>query len=735
RRVLRSELLAMGEGAADVLDAFGGHRLLSFDRDPVTRGPTVEIAHEALIGEWDRLRRWIDESRDDLRMQRRLAAGAADWLAAGRGVDFLLGGTRLDQVAEWSATTDLSLDGVERNFLEESLAQRDRERAAEEARSRHEERLRLRTRSRTRLLAASGAVLAALAALAAFAFVQRNQADRLAGELDALGEIARLTSVSSLLAESDPELSALLALQSIDASARAGIPATAETEEALHWALQAARVAYPVAEAPIEVRSGPHGLTGIYRLPLDELVEMAKSQLVNRALTAEECQRYDITPCPENGSTWPALAAEPSRSDVSNDGQPLSGTQVSLVGEYPPEGLVDELAMFEEATGIEVSYERPPGPLEAQIQYTGATPIDLGIAPWLFIDDEASSGQLIDLSNYVDRNEAQTAFGSYLVEAASLGSGLYGMPIGSGVKGLVYYPLAPFTEAGYTAPRSWDELIALSRQMVADGRTPWCIGLGSDGADGWPATDWVEALVLRTGGVDFYERWASGDVGFQHPTVRQAVAMFGEVVFGDGFVRDGPGAVNSTDFFDAVDQLGSDPPGCWLNLMGSWMPELVKSESGQDLGFFVLPPIEPGGTAPLIGESIMVRSFRDRPEVRELVRSLLDPGWGTAWSAYGSWAAPHMTAHLGFDDENCRSPNASDQVNSVRVEMCRVNHDAMRAGQWRFDASDAMPPSVGLIRENNRPGAFPQGMLDYIDRGPESLDEVLAEIDAAWPSG
>jgi hypothetical protein len=59
----------------------------------------------------------------------------------------------------------------------------------------------------------------------------------------------------------------------------------------------------------------------------------------------------------------------------------------------------------------------------------------------------------------------------------------------------------------------------------------------------------------------------------------------------------------------------------------------------------------------------------------------------------------------------------------------------MRAGQWRFDASDAMPPSVGLIRENNRPGAFPQGMLDYIDRGPESLDEVLAEIDAAWPSG
>ena len=313
RRVLRSELLAVGDGAGAVLDIYGRHRLLSFDRDPVTRGPTVEIAHEALIVEWDRLRRWIEMSRDDLRMQRRLAARAAEWLAAGRDAEYLLGGTRLDQIAEWSATTDLSLDGVERSFLEESLAQRDRERAAEETRSRQEERLRLRTRSRTRLLVASGAVLAALAALAGFAFVQRNQAHRLAGELEALGEIGRLTSVSSLLAESDPELSALLALQSIDASARAGIPATAETEEALHWALQAARVAYPVAEAPIEVRSGPHGLTGIYRLPLDELVALAKSQLVNRPLTAEECQRYGITLCPENSPAWPALAAEPSQ--------------------------------------------------------------------------------------------------------------------------------------------------------------------------------------------------------------------------------------------------------------------------------------------------------------------------------------------------------------------------------------------------------------------------------------
>lgn len=76
RRVLRSELEDLDVDRRllrSVLDTFGRHRLLSFDRDPVTRSPTVEISHEALLTEWTRLRDWIDGARDDVRAQRRLA--------------------------------------------------------------------------------------------------------------------------------------------------------------------------------------------------------------------------------------------------------------------------------------------------------------------------------------------------------------------------------------------------------------------------------------------------------------------------------------------------------------------------------------------------------------------------------------------------------------------------------------------------------------------------------------
>ena len=126
RRVLRLELAAVGGPHVDhVLDAFGRHRLLTFDRDPVTRGPTVEIAHEALLSAWVRLHGWIEEGRDDVREQRRIAAAATEWSGAGRDDGYLLRGAQLDQLAAWAAETDITLHPGERAYLDASIARRD----------------------------------------------------------------------------------------------------------------------------------------------------------------------------------------------------------------------------------------------------------------------------------------------------------------------------------------------------------------------------------------------------------------------------------------------------------------------------------------------------------------------------------------------------------------------------------------------------------------------------------
>ena len=179
RRVPRSELdaLEVDPDAIDsVLDVFGRHRFLTFDRDPATREPTVEIAHEALLTAWGRLRSWIEDARDDLRQERRLARAATEWRGSDHDPSFLLRGAQLEQVAEWVNGTDLAIGQTERAYLKASVDQRDQDRAAEDERRGREARTERRSRRRLRALVAVFAVAALIAAI--LTVVARKQTDR-----------------------------------------------------------------------------------------------------------------------------------------------------------------------------------------------------------------------------------------------------------------------------------------------------------------------------------------------------------------------------------------------------------------------------------------------------------------------------------------------------------------------------------------------------------------------------
>ena len=169
RRVDRRELDAIEvdqEALAQTLDAFGASRLLSFDRDPRSGTPTVEVAHEALIREWQRLRRWIDSAREDLRMQRRLASGAREWNDAGRDASYLLRGGQLTQFDALADDSRLALTDLEREFVTAS-----REGSRQELLRQQRENRRLRI-----LLAGAAALLVVSVAAGIVALLQRSSA-------------------------------------------------------------------------------------------------------------------------------------------------------------------------------------------------------------------------------------------------------------------------------------------------------------------------------------------------------------------------------------------------------------------------------------------------------------------------------------------------------------------------------------------------------------------------------
>ena len=180
RRILQTELLTLGDRdvVEDVIDRFGRYRLLTFDRDDATRSPTVEVAHEALIRRWERLREWLTESRNDVRLERELLNAALEWEAARKDKSYLMQGNRLLTFEEWAESTNLRLNELELEFLSASLAARDEQEAIERARQERERELERQKARNMRIAAAIFGVAAVLAViLSLFAFDQRNQAE------------------------------------------------------------------------------------------------------------------------------------------------------------------------------------------------------------------------------------------------------------------------------------------------------------------------------------------------------------------------------------------------------------------------------------------------------------------------------------------------------------------------------------------------------------------------------
>jgi WD40 repeat protein/serine/threonine protein kinase len=216
QRVPRSELISLIQDddlMDELIDAYAAFRLLTLDHDPNSRRPTVEIAHEALLGEWGRLRGWLDESRDDLRMRRQLARVSEEWRQADQDPSFALRGTRLEQFESWSRTTQLALTKGEHDYLKVSTELRDERQAVESARQVREAKLEKRTRRVLQALVAVFALATLISlGLLLFAINQRQSALHNAAEAQ---NIALVAGSQAALSNHDTNTALALAWQAV----------------------------------------------------------------------------------------------------------------------------------------------------------------------------------------------------------------------------------------------------------------------------------------------------------------------------------------------------------------------------------------------------------------------------------------------------------------------------------------------------------------------------------------
>ena len=376
-------------------------------------------------------------------------------------------------------------------------------------------------------------------------------------------------------------------------------------------------------------------------------------------------------------------------------------------------------ADFEEATGIDIVHA---GTKEHETQIT--VQVESGNAPDIAMFSQPSllqtfvdGGYVPDVRDFISEEDLQSRYAQGWLDSATLSSP-DGDDVMAGVwwkaanKDLVWYPKVTFDAAGYEVPTTWDELLALTQTIADDGDAAWCLGIESGVATGWVATDWIEALMLRTTSPENYDAWVAGDLPFSSPEVKHAAELMSEIWLNPDYVLGGTDQIISEFIGDSPTHMFEDPPTCWLHRQASWIQGFFGEglEAGVDWDFFYLPGVDPMYGEPVLMAGDIMTLFNERDEVKAVLEYLSTADSVEVVVKNGRGMSPHQGSSLDWYTNDI-DRRIADLLTGAEIV--------------RFDGGDMMPAQVGA-------GSFWSAMVDYVS-GVLTLDEALQAIDDSWP--
>lgn len=402
-----------------------------------------------------------------------------------------------------------------------------------------------------------------------------------------------------------------------------------------------------------------------------------------------------------------------------------TGTTVEVLGQWiEAEGKAfdDSLKAFRDATGINVVYSGI-----SNYETVLNVRVDGGLAPDVAqlaqpgnMRAFQADGKLVSLDDVLDIDQIKADYNPSFVDLGTVGGKLYGLFYKQDLKSIVWYPVKAFEAKSYEVPETWDDLVALSDKIVADGGNPWCTTIEHADASGWVATDWLEDILLRTAGAETYDKWVNHEIPFNDPAVLAAAEKMHQMWFTKDYVYGGSTRINATWVGDSqTPMFDAAGPKCWLHKQAAWIPDFWPKDAagnalfkpGVDSSFFYFPPIDEAHGSPVLGGGDMFVMFNDRPEVRAFVQWLSTTDAVKDRVATGAFLAAN---------------NAVPAAWYTSYPMSGLAEIARNATALRFDGSDSMPKEVGA-------GSFWSGMVKWVSQNGEGTEAIFAEIEASWP--
>jgi alpha-glucoside transport system substrate-binding protein len=308
----------------------------------------------------------------------------------------------------------------------------------------------------------------------------------------------------------------------------------------------------------------------------------------------------------------------------------------------------------------------------------------------------------------------QAEFVTGLLDLVTINGKVLGLPVKADLKSLVWYSPKTFKAKGYTVPTTFDELTALQDKMKKDGLPPWCIGIESGDATGWPLTDWFEDLMLRLHGPDVYDQWVSHKIPFNDPKVTQVGQLIEKIWFTQGNVLNGRASIASTGFAQAG--LPVMDGKCGLHRQANFYGAQFKTANpavtygaGNDIDVFYLPTMsDKFGKVTLVG-GIFAVAFNNKASTLKAMDYMASPEYSTARI---------KTKKSGFLSPNTKAVY-DDPLDKLLADILA------KADPTRFDGSDQMPGVIGS-------GAFWKEGTNWV-LGSQDLKTFLDNVEKAWP--
>jgi alpha-glucoside transport system substrate-binding protein len=388
-------------------------------------------------------------------------------------------------------------------------------------------------------------------------------------------------------------------------------------------------------------------------------------------------------------------------------------TVFSLWGGSEQEAFQKVLDKFTADTGIETKYESARDFLPViRTRLAAGNPPDVAIIPRPGVVAElARDDALIPLEDMgLDPDTINENYSDLWTGLATVDDTLYGVVAKANSKSTIWYKPNSFQQAGFEIPATWEDLLTITAQYEANGKTPWAVGAqGRDNS--WTLTDWFENIYARKAGSDNYTKLFNGDLPFNDQTVKDSLLEMVKIV-NDRFVAGGIDTALGISFVDGIGRVFSKNPVAEMYMEGGFVGGIALGDvnpdlkPGEDIDFFQWPTIDEANGNPLVGGGDVASAFVNNEDNKKLIEFLSTPEAGQIWVSTGAIASPNK----GVTDDAYPNELVAKEADQVK-----------NAESFLFDGSDLLPGTLGQDFGT---------LLQQIIKSPAKMDSLLDDYQA-----